>query len=121
MADIIDHLRLEGLVVEIPEASQLQPSPEQLMVPIHRRDAEARRLSLTDAMIPLIEPLSAKSLIGEASTSGVPAMAMTTALSITFIQASTVPPVPSTEVPPSPKVVFEQEELDTTPEHTSAL
>nr|GEU41852.1 ribonuclease H-like domain-containing protein [Tanacetum cinerariifolium] len=83
-------------------------------------DAKAHRLSLTDAMVPLIEPLSAKSLIGETSASGVSAMVMTTALSTTFIQANTIPSVPSSEVPPSPKVVFEQEELDTTPEHTSA-
>ncbi|GKE33846.1 hypothetical protein Tco_1453168, partial [Tanacetum coccineum] len=75
MADIMDLLRLEGPTAEAPEASQLQPSPEQLMVPIHRLedqvviretslsfslevahnraqrlrgDASARRLSLTD-------------------------------------------------------------------------
>ncbi|GJT80118.1 putative reverse transcriptase domain-containing protein [Tanacetum coccineum] len=123
MADIMDLLRLEGSAAETPEASQLQPSPEQHMIPIHRikGGAEAHRLSLTDTMVPLIEPLSAKSLIGEASTSGVLALAMTTALSSTFIQASTVPPIPSTEVPPSPKVTFEQKELDTMLEHTSAL
>ncbi|GJU94369.1 hypothetical protein Tco_1319125 [Tanacetum coccineum] len=142
MADIMDLIRLEGPVAENLEASQLQFSPEQLMVPIHqledqvvigetslsfsldvahtrvqriRGDAAARRLSLTDAMVPLIEPLSIKSLTGEASTSGVPAIAMTTSLSTTFIQASIVLPTPSTEVPPSLNIVFEQEELDTTP------
>ncbi|GKB25093.1 hypothetical protein Tco_0864494 [Tanacetum coccineum] len=124
MADIIDLLHLEGHAAETPKASQLQPSPEQLMVPIHRLedqviigetslsfsldvdhvsaqrirgDITARRLSLTDVMVPLLEPLSAKSLT-----------------------ASIVPPAPSAEVPPSPKIVFEQEELDTTPEHASA-
>nr|GEV50150.1 copia protein [Tanacetum cinerariifolium] len=36
MADIMDLLRLEGPTTEAFEASQLQPSHEQLMVPIHR-------------------------------------------------------------------------------------
>nr|GEU30830.1 hypothetical protein [Tanacetum cinerariifolium] len=147
MADIMDLFRLEGPAVEAPDASHLQPSPEQLMVLIHRLedhvvigetsldfsldvaqtrvqrirgDVTARRLFLTDAMVPLIEPLYVKSLIGEASSSGIPVTAVTTALSTTLAQANTVPPAPSTEVPPS-KIVFEHEELDTTPEHTSAL
>nr|GEX19001.1 hypothetical protein [Tanacetum cinerariifolium] len=146
MADIMDLLRLEGPAAETPKASQLQPSPEQLMVPIHRLedqviteetslsfpldvahvhaqrirgDTAARHLSLTNAMVSLLEPLYAKSLTGEASTSGFPAM--TTFLSTTFVHASTVPSAPSAEVPPSPKIAFEQEELDTAPEHASAL
>ncbi|GJV41012.1 hypothetical protein Tco_1419452 [Tanacetum coccineum] len=82
-------------------------------------NAMACRLSLTGVMVPLLEPLSAKSLNGEASTSGIPATAVTTALSTTFVQANPVPPEPSTEVPPSPRIVFEQEELDTTPERAS--
>ncbi|GJU25105.1 hypothetical protein Tco_1163726 [Tanacetum coccineum] len=145
MADILLHL--EGLAAEILEASQLKPSFEQLMVPIHqledqmvigetslsfalnvahssvqrlKRDAASCRLSFTDAMIPLLEPLSIRSLTGEASTSMVPSAAVTTALSTTFVQASTIPLLPSTEVPSSPKIVFEEEELNTTPEHTSA-
>nr|GEZ72776.1 transposase (putative), gypsy type [Tanacetum cinerariifolium] len=72
--------------------------------------AGTRRLSLFDAMIPLIEPLSVDNLVGEASTFGVSTTATTTALSTTFIQARTVPPIPvvdyevlgagpSTEVP----------------------
>ncbi|GJT83557.1 hypothetical protein Tco_1057899 [Tanacetum coccineum] len=77
------------------------------------------RLSVTDVMVLLLEPLSVRSLTGEAITSMVPSTTVTTALSTTFVQASTIPPVPSTEVPPSPKIVFE-EELDTTPEHASA-
>ncbi|GKA64020.1 hypothetical protein Tco_0763626 [Tanacetum coccineum] len=88
MADIMDLLCLEGPAAETPEASQLQPSPEQLM--IIRGDDAACRLSLKDAMVPLIEPLSVKSLTGEASTSGVPAIAMTTGLSTTFIQADII-------------------------------
>ncbi|GKC38366.1 hypothetical protein Tco_1050750 [Tanacetum coccineum] len=101
-----------------PEANQLQPSPEQLMLPIHRLedqvvigetslsffldvvharvqrirgDVASRRLSLSDVMVLLIEPLSAENLVGEASTSGIPAMATTTALSTTFTQTSSVP------------------------------
>nr|GEV62178.1 hypothetical protein [Tanacetum cinerariifolium] len=100
IADIIDSLRLEGLAVEAPDAGELQPSHEQLMFPIQRPkdnvilgetslsfsldvirnriqrirgDAEARRLSLSDAMVPLIEHLSSDNLLGEASTSRVTA------------------------------------------------
>ncbi|GKE12531.1 hypothetical protein Tco_1416082 [Tanacetum coccineum] len=81
----------------------------------------------SNAMIPLIEPLSAENLIGEASISRVPATATTTALSTTFIQTSSVPLVsvadyevsdvgPSTKVPSPPAIVFEKT-LETTPEH----
>nr|GEW85571.1 hypothetical protein [Tanacetum cinerariifolium] len=148
MADIMDLLRLEGPAAEAFEASQRQPSPEQLMVLIHRLedqviiretpldfslevaynrvqrvrgDATARRLSLTDSILPLVEPLSARSLTGESSSSAVLATAVTTALSTTFSQTDPVPSVLSTEVPPSPKIIFEDEELDTTSEHVLAL
>nr|GFC87927.1 hypothetical protein [Tanacetum cinerariifolium] len=123
IADILD-LHLEGPAAETSEASQLQPSPEQLMLPIHRLedqvvigetslsfslfvaharvqrirgDVAARHLSLADVMVSLIEPLSVKNLTGEASTSGVTTTATTTALSTTFIQASTVLIVPVTD------------------------
>nr|GFA72121.1 hypothetical protein [Tanacetum cinerariifolium] len=36
MFDIMDLFRLEGPAAETPGANQLQPSPEQLMLPIHR-------------------------------------------------------------------------------------
>nr|GEV47076.1 hypothetical protein [Tanacetum cinerariifolium] len=36
MFDLMDLLRLEGPVAETLEAEQLQPSPDQLMLPIHR-------------------------------------------------------------------------------------
>ncbi|GJX29032.1 hypothetical protein Tco_0237111 [Tanacetum coccineum] len=96
MSDIIDLFRLEGPAAEIPEASQLHPPPEQLMLPIHRirRDVTARRLSLSESMVPLIEPLSIENLL--------------------------VPPIPQTEAPPSYSIVFEKEELDTTPKHPTA-
>ncbi|GJY63010.1 hypothetical protein Tco_0464470 [Tanacetum coccineum] len=126
---------LQGPAAETPEASQLQPSFEQLMVPIHRLEdqviigetslsfaldvAHSRmqrlkgndatcHMSLTDAMVLLLEPLSVRSLTGEASTPMVPSTAVTTALSTTFVQASAIPLVPSTE------------DLDTVSEHASA-
>nr|GEW34102.1 hypothetical protein [Tanacetum cinerariifolium] len=107
MVVIMDLLRLEGFVAETPEASQLQPSFKQLMIPIHKLedqviigetsssfaldvahvriqrlkgDDAACHLSLTNAMVRLLEPLSTKSVIGKASTSGIPATAVTTAL-----------------------------------------
>ncbi|GJU23297.1 hypothetical protein Tco_1156639 [Tanacetum coccineum] len=125
MADIMDLLHLEGPAIETSEASQLQPSHEQLII---RGDVAGHRLSLADVMVPLVEPLSVKNLTGEASTSRVPAMATTTALSTTFIQASIVPPVPmtdpevsnvgpSTKVSSPPAIVFEKETLETMPKH----
>nr|GEX61966.1 reverse transcriptase domain-containing protein [Tanacetum cinerariifolium] len=35
MVDLMDSLRLEGPLAEIPRAKDLQPSPKQLMLPIH--------------------------------------------------------------------------------------
>ncbi|GJX12007.1 hypothetical protein Tco_0201866 [Tanacetum coccineum] len=120
MADIMGLLRLESPAAEIPEASQLQPLPEL------RGNVAARQLSISNALVPLVEPLSAKTLVGDASTSGVPATATT--LSTTFFQASTALLIPATnhevsDVGPSTKVssplmiVFEKETLETTPEH----
>ncbi|GJZ89876.1 hypothetical protein Tco_0661803 [Tanacetum coccineum] len=147
MADIMDLLRLEGPAVETSKASQLQPSFDQLMIPIHhledqviigesslafslevahnrvlrlRGDAATRRLSLTDSILLLVEPLSARNLTGEASSSADVATAVKTALSTTFVQTNPITEMLSTLVPQSPKVVFEEEELDTTPEHVPA-
>ncbi|GKA61396.1 hypothetical protein Tco_0760803 [Tanacetum coccineum] len=78
-------------------------------------------------MVPLIEPLSAKNLVGDASTSDVPTTAaLTTDLSITFAPTCSVSSIlvsdyevldakPQTKAPPFAPVVFEKEELDTTP------
>nr|GEW58554.1 reverse transcriptase domain-containing protein [Tanacetum cinerariifolium] len=115
MSDLMDLLCLEGPAAQTPESSPLQPSRVQLMLPIHR---------LEDQL------LSAENLAGEASTFGFPAPATTTALSTTFILTSSVPPIPmaddivlDAEQPtgfPSPsRIVFEDEELETTPEHTT--
>ncbi|GJS33525.1 hypothetical protein Tco_0531907 [Tanacetum coccineum] len=146
MADIMDLLRSKSPAVETFEACPPQPSLDELMIPIHRLkdqviigetslafslevvhnriqrlrgDAAARCLSLTDSIMPLVEPLSARNLMGEASSSADPPMIVTTALSTTFVQTCPVPMTPSTEVPSSLKVVFEEEELETTPEHVS--
>ncbi|GJY90174.1 hypothetical protein Tco_0505370 [Tanacetum coccineum] len=129
---------------ETLEAIQLQPSPKQLMLPIHlledqvvigetslsfsldvanarvqrlKRNDASEQLSIYDALVPLIEPISIENLVGEASTFRVLAKATTTTLSTTFIQANTVPPVsvtdhevsdvgPSTKVSSPPAIVF---------------
>ncbi|GJS47512.1 hypothetical protein Tco_0597633 [Tanacetum coccineum] len=111
MTDVMDLLRLEGPAAETSEASQLQPSPDQLMIPVHRLedqviigetslsfslevaynrvqrvsgDATTRRLSLTDFILLLVEPLSARNLTGEVSSSMDFTTAVTTSLSTTF-------------------------------------
>nr|GEX42841.1 integrase, catalytic region, zinc finger, CCHC-type, peptidase aspartic, catalytic [Tanacetum cinerariifolium] len=152
IADIMDSLCLEGPFVETLEISWLQPSHEQLIIPIHQKGdnvviretslsesldvvhdrvqkvkegAPSYRLSTSDAMGPLVDLLSSKNLVGEASTLGVPtAGAVTTALSTTFAHTSFVLPifvtnyeVLDTESEPeashSPKIIFEQETLET--------
>ncbi|GJS66147.1 hypothetical protein Tco_0680711 [Tanacetum coccineum] len=92
MADIMDLLRLEGPAVQTLKASQLQPLPEQFMLPINRLEDQVviGETSLSFSL----DPLFAGNLVGEASTSGVSAVVTTTALSTTFIQASSVPQIP---------------------------
>nr|GEU99568.1 hypothetical protein [Tanacetum cinerariifolium] len=114
MADLMDSLRLEGLA-EIPGAKELLPVKGEIM---------EKRLSLTDVMISLVEPLSSKSLIGEASTSAISAtVGPITTLSKTFAFFCIVPTLsvydyqvldtePHDEDPPA--ITFEEEELDTT-------
>nr|GEU36884.1 hypothetical protein [Tanacetum cinerariifolium] len=119
-------LHLKDPIAEAPKAGQLQPSPEQLMLPIHRLEDQVviEETSLSFS-------LDVANALVEASTFGLPVTSMTTALSTTFIQASIVPRVsvvdhdasgagPSTKVPSPSKIVFEKEELETTPEHTAA-
>ncbi|GJT02108.1 hypothetical protein Tco_0823277 [Tanacetum coccineum] len=157
IADITSLLCLEGPSAETPMGSQLQPSYEQLLLPIHRKEdnvvigetslsdsldavhahvqkikegASSRRLSISDAMGPLVDPLSSENLVGEASTSRVPTtVAATTALVVANVNS--VAPIsvtdygvldaePQPEASHSPKVVFEKEDLDTTPDHPSA-
>nr|GEU43634.1 hypothetical protein [Tanacetum cinerariifolium] len=99
----------EALLVRL-RSLRLQPSYEQLLLPIHRKEdyviiretslsdsldvvharvkklkegALSHRLSISDAMGVLADPLSSENLIGEASTSRVPVMAaITTTLDI---------------------------------------
>ncbi|GJY02162.1 hypothetical protein Tco_0360314 [Tanacetum coccineum] len=78
---------------------------------------------------PAAEPLSAENLVGEASTSGVPAVvAATTALSTTFVEASFVPLIPASDykvvdteaqarTSSSHKIIFEEETLETSLEN----
>ncbi|GKE18191.1 hypothetical protein Tco_1425768 [Tanacetum coccineum] len=132
MADLMDSFSLEGPLVEIPGAEELQPSLEQLMLPIHRAEDYVmvrgeimeKRLSLMDVVVPLAEPLSSKSLIGKASTSAISATAgPINTLSTTFASSGVVPPLsvsdyqvldaePHHEDPPF--ITFKEEELDTT-------
>ncbi|GKE80905.1 hypothetical protein Tco_1550905 [Tanacetum coccineum] len=86
--------KLEGTCSELrDEVSDVANARVQRL----KRNVASQHLSISDALVPLIEPLSAKNLVGEVSTSGVPATATTTTLSTPFIQASTVPPVPVTD------------------------
>ncbi|GJR55537.1 hypothetical protein Tco_1406058 [Tanacetum coccineum] len=119
--DIMDLLRLESPLVDAPKMSDLQPDVGQLTLPIHqpedqvvlgetslsfalsvahsrvekiRENVAAHRSALIDVWVPLVDPLSAKNLIGTASTSGnVPAAVVTITLSTTFASASSVPPI----------------------------
>ncbi|GJV11996.1 hypothetical protein Tco_1353537 [Tanacetum coccineum] len=159
--DVIDLLRLEGPFADAPGISYLQPNIKQLKLPIYRPEDQviigensllvsldvthscverirenvaAHRPALIGVWTPLVDPLYVENLVGVASTSGsMPAtVATTTALSLTFASASTVPPITiedyeiiGTDVQGSGQgeaasfpntVEFEKEELDTTPE-----
>ncbi|GKB95932.1 hypothetical protein Tco_0982069 [Tanacetum coccineum] len=161
ITDIMNSLRLEGPSTETPEVSRLQPEYEQLLLPIHRKEdnvvvgetslsdslnvvhdrvqklkecAISHRTSVSDAMGSLVDPLSSENLIGEASTSEVPAIAAaTTTLSIpvTGSSASSIPPISVAdydvldagiqgEAPHSLKIMFEKETLETTPERPTS-
>ncbi|GKC19126.1 hypothetical protein Tco_1021276 [Tanacetum coccineum] len=106
---------------ETSKGIQLQPSYEQLFLPIHLSEdntiigetslsdsldvihARVRKikegdsslhLSISDAIVPLVGPLSSENLVGETSTSRVPTtVAVTTVLSTTFAHTSPVPPI----------------------------
>ncbi|GKD68537.1 hypothetical protein Tco_1322627, partial [Tanacetum coccineum] len=92
-----------------PSAGELHPSHEQLMLPIHRPednvrirgDKEAQRLSISDAMVPLIEPLSSKNLL-------VPPPSVA--------DHEVAHARPQVEDPSSDGIVFEKDELETFPE-----
>ncbi|GJT55284.1 hypothetical protein Tco_0990338, partial [Tanacetum coccineum] len=114
--------------IDFPLLAQLESQKDASIADIIG-DVASSRLSFSDVMVPLIEPLCAENLVGKASTLGVPeAVAATTALSTTFVQASSVPPIlasdyevvdtePQVEASSSPKIIFEQETLETLPKH----
>ncbi|GJS84769.1 ankyrin repeat-containing protein [Tanacetum coccineum] len=119
MADIMDLFRVGKPTVVIGETSlafSLEVTHNR--VQRLRGDANAHRLSLTGSIRPLVEPLSSRVLISEARSSA--DVTVTTALATTFAHTCPILAGPSTEVPPSPKIVFEEEELDTTLEHALA-
>nr|GEX46696.1 hypothetical protein [Tanacetum cinerariifolium] len=106
IVDLMDSLCLEGALAKIPR---------------FREEDKEKRLSLTDVMNPFIEPLSSKSLTGEASSFAAPI----TTISKTFASSAVIPPSPvvndqvlgarpHSEDPPV--VTFEKEELSTSPE-----
>nr|GEY18085.1 transposase (putative), gypsy type [Tanacetum cinerariifolium] len=150
IADIMGLLHLEGHATETPKTSQFQPSPKQLMFPIHRtedqvvigesslsfslnvvhariqrirRDVVSHRLSISNAMVPLIEPLFAENLVGEASTSGVPQLLLLLLpCQLCLFRSAPFRPYqrhtePQFEAFSSPNIIFEQETLETLPEH----
>nr|GEW87859.1 hypothetical protein [Tanacetum cinerariifolium] len=121
MVDIMDLIRLEGPATETSKAHQLQPSLNQLMIPIYRLGINYSPTVSYGFHSLLVEPLSVRNLSGEVSSLMDFTIAATTAFSTTFAQSDLVPVALLIEVPPSPKVVFEEEELDTTPEHFPAL
>ncbi|GJQ98213.1 hypothetical protein Tco_0009352 [Tanacetum coccineum] len=140
IADIMDSLHLKGPFVETLKICQLQPSHEQLLLPIHRKEDNAvigetsffeildvvyarvqkvkegsssHRFFISDDMGPLVDPAT---------------VTVTTALSTTFAHTSSVPPIsvadygvlgtePQPEASHSPRIIFEQETLETSPGH----
>ncbi|GJT33222.1 glutathione S-transferase [Tanacetum coccineum] len=116
IVDLMDSLHLEGTLPEIPGAENLQPSPEQLM-----GEVKEKRLSLTDVITPLVEPLSSKSLTCEANTSAAPITTLSTTFSsfdvvllTSVVSDQVLDAEPHNEDPPA--VTFEKEELVTSPE-----
>ncbi|GKD97198.1 hypothetical protein Tco_1381095, partial [Tanacetum coccineum] len=99
IVDIMSLLNLEGSAAETPETSQLQPC---VYAHVQRIKGEAvlPHLSLSDVVVPLIEPLSARNLTG----------------SVPHIPVSAHDAEPHVEVPSSAAIVFEKEELETMPE-----
>ncbi|GJT44305.1 hypothetical protein Tco_0953020 [Tanacetum coccineum] len=119
IADLMDSLRLEGVLAEIPRAEDLQSSPTQLMLPIY--GPEDNVVFAETSLSSSLEIVSLRVLTGEASTSVAPI----TTLSTTFASPVVIPPnsvvinqvldVEPHNEDPSP-VTFEKEELSTSPE-----
>nr|GEY91588.1 hypothetical protein [Tanacetum cinerariifolium] len=92
MVNLMDSLRLEGPLGEIPRAEDLQPSSEQLMLSVHRPEDNVV-LGATSLSFSL-QVVHSRSLIGKASTSAAPAMGgPITTLSMTFASFGVVRPL----------------------------
>ncbi|GKA14803.1 hypothetical protein Tco_0694449, partial [Tanacetum coccineum] len=128
ISDIMDLFRLEGPASKALEVSHLQPSPEQLMLLIHRLEDQVviGETSLSFGL----DVGNARIQRLKANAASRPDIATTTTLSTTFLEVNTVPQVsmaahetsgvrPSTEAPSSFKILSEKEGLDGTPEHTT--
>ncbi|GKA44226.1 hypothetical protein Tco_0736950 [Tanacetum coccineum] len=82
---IITNLNLQRLLIFFIVHSRVQRV---------RGEIQEKRLSLTDVMVPLVKPLSSKSLTGKARTSVAPATAdPISTLSMTFAPSDVVPPL----------------------------
>nr|GEU91028.1 hypothetical protein [Tanacetum cinerariifolium] len=85
IVDLMDSLRLEGPLAEIPRAEDLQPSPDQLRLPI---DRPKDNVFLGETSL----SFSLQSLTGEASTSvALVTVEPVTTLSTTFASSDVVP------------------------------
>ncbi|GJZ10045.1 hypothetical protein Tco_0544804 [Tanacetum coccineum] len=117
IVDLMDSLRLEGPLAEIPIVEDLQPSLTQLMLPIHRPEDKVvlRETSLSFSLQVVHSGTFAPHATSEPITT----------LSMTFASSDVVPPLsisndqvldmePHDEDPPV--VAIEKEELDTSPE-----
>ncbi|GJU98792.1 hypothetical protein Tco_1328063 [Tanacetum coccineum] len=144
IADIMSLLRLEAPSAETLEEDNVvtgETSLSDSLGVVHacvqklKEGALSHHLSSSDAMGVLANLLSSKNLTGEASTLGVPVtVSATTALAISVIAANiiSIPPVSVADYdmldagvqdtdPHSSKIVFEKEDVETTPEHPSAI
>nr|GEV75276.1 hypothetical protein [Tanacetum cinerariifolium] len=118
IACIMESLCLEGPSTKTPEVSRLQPAYEQLLLPVHRKEDNVviGETSLFDSMS-VVDDLVQK------VNKGVPATAATTtALSVLITDAdvSSIPPISvadyevlNVKASHSPKIIFEQETLET--------
>nr|GEY27012.1 hypothetical protein [Tanacetum cinerariifolium] len=88
---IMNLLRLEDALAEKLGLVESQPHVDQLMVHIHY-SSNQRVVALRGNFVPLSKPLSAMDLEGAEGTSGA-APDTTTALSVTSIYVSTIPPI----------------------------
>nr|GEY91474.1 hypothetical protein [Tanacetum cinerariifolium] len=94
ITDIMGLLHLEGLASETLEASQLQPSHEQLMLPIHRTEDQVV-IGETSLSFSLDVVHAHVQRIKGDHVKFTDSFCTTTALLFTFVQASSVPPIPA--------------------------